>query len=139
MRCKDGKRKRLLGIRRMEKVPIRIKQLCGVTKSVDEKIDEGVFRCFGHVERMENDRITKRVCEGECPGSRSVGRPRKRWTDTVKQCLNKRDLDVRQARIMVHDRSVWGGFVRGECMERCPGDEPLTLTRCCNSYVNPLK
>ena len=23
----------------------------------DERIDEGVFRWFGHVERMENDRI----------------------------------------------------------------------------------
>ena len=37
--------KGLSGIRRMEKVPnARIKQLCGVTKSVDEKIDEGVLR-----------------------------------------------------------------------------------------------
>ena len=42
----------------MDKVPIaRIRQLCGVTKGVDEKIDEGVLRWFGHVERRENDRI----------------------------------------------------------------------------------
>ena len=35
----------LLGIRRMDKVAnARIKQLCGVTKGVDEKIDEGVLR-----------------------------------------------------------------------------------------------
>ena len=121
----------LLGIRRMDKVPnARIRQLCGVTKGVDEKIDEGVLRWFGHVERMENDRIAKRVYVGECAGSRSVGRPRKRWIDTVKDCLRKRGLDVREARRMVHNRSVWRGFVRGECMRRCPGNEPLTLTRC---------
>ena len=31
----------LLGIRRMDKVPnARVRQLCGVTKCVDEKIDE---------------------------------------------------------------------------------------------------
>ena len=71
-------------------------------KGVDEKIDEGVLRWFGHVERMENDRIAKRVYVGECAGSRSVGRPRKRWIDTVKDCLKKRRLDVRQARKMVH-------------------------------------
>ena len=43
-----------------------IRQLCGVTKGVDEKIDEGVLRWFGHVERMENDRIAKRVYVGVC-------------------------------------------------------------------------
>ena len=41
-------------------------------------INEGVLRWFGHVERMKNDRITKRVYVGECAGSRSVGSPRKR-------------------------------------------------------------
>ena len=66
----------LLSIKRMDKVPnAQIRQLCGVTKSVDEKIDEGVLRWFGHVERMESDRIAKRVYVGECAGSCSVGRP----------------------------------------------------------------
>ena len=74
---------------------------------------KGVLRWFDHVERMENDRIVNRVYVGECAGSRSGGRPRKRWTDTVKDCLKKRGLDVRQARIKVHDRRVWRGFVRG--------------------------
>ena len=38
----------------MDRAPnARIRELCGVTKWVDEKIDEGVLRWFGHVERME--------------------------------------------------------------------------------------
>ena len=41
-----------------------------------ERIDESVLRWLGHVGRMENDRITKRVYVGECASSRSVGRPR---------------------------------------------------------------
>ena len=56
---------------------------------------------------MENDRIAKRVYVEECDGSCSVGRLWKRWIDTMKDCLKKRGLDVRQARRMVHDRSVW--------------------------------
>ena len=59
---------------------------------------------------MENDRIAKRVYVGECASSRSVGRPRKGWTDTVKDCLKKRDLDLRQTWRMVHDRSIWWGL-----------------------------
>ena len=53
------------------------------------------------MERIENDRIAKRVYVGEWAGSRSVGRPKKRWIDTVKDCLKKRGL------------GVWRGFVRG--------------------------
>ena len=58
-----------------------------MTKGVDEKIDEGVLRWFSYLERMENNRIAMRVYGGECAGSRSVGRPRKRWIDTVKDCF----------------------------------------------------
>ena len=76
-------------------------------KGVDEKTDEGVLPWFGHVERMEKDRIGKRVYVGECAGSHSLGRLRKRWVDTMKECLRKRGLDVRQARRMVEDGSEW--------------------------------
>ena len=30
-----------------------------MTKGLDERIDEGVLRWFGHVERIERDRIAK--------------------------------------------------------------------------------
>ena len=53
----------LLVIRRMDRVPnARVRELCGVTEVVDERIDEGVLRWLGHVERMENDKFAKRVC-----------------------------------------------------------------------------
>ena len=90
----------------------QIRELCGVKKGLDEMIDEGILRWFGHVERMERDRIAKRVYVGECAGSHSVGRLWKRWIDTMKECLKKRGLDFRQARRMVQDRSEWWGFVR---------------------------
>ena len=54
------------------------------------------------------------VYVGECAGSRSVGRPRKRWTDTAKDCLKKRGLNVWQERRMVHDKNVKRVYV-GEC------------------------
>ena len=91
----------LLGITRMDRVPsARIRELCRVRKGIDERIDEVILRWFSHVER---DRITY---VRRCAGSRSVGRPLKRWIDTVKECLKKRGLDVMQARRMVQDRSA---------------------------------
>ena len=57
----------LLGNRRMDKViNARTWETCEVMKGVDEKIDVGVLQWFGHVEIMENDRITKRVYVGVC-------------------------------------------------------------------------
>ena len=42
------------------------------------------------MERMENDRIAKRVYVGEIAGNRSEGRPWKRWITTVKDCFKKK-------------------------------------------------
>ena len=48
----------------------------------------------------------------KCAGKYSVSRPRKILIDTMKDCLRKRGLDVKQARRMVQGRSVWWEFVR---------------------------
>ena len=77
--------KGLLGIRRMDIVPnAQIRKLYRVTKGVEKRINEGVLWWFSCMERMENDRFAKRVYVGECADSQSMGRPWKRWNDTVK-------------------------------------------------------
>ena len=115
----------LLGIRVMDRVlNARITEFCGLAKGVDEKTEEDVRRWSSHVERMENERTARRVYVGLCAGSHSVGIPRKRWIDTVKDCLKKGNLDVRQARRMVHDRNVWLGFVRGNAWADTRGMNP---------------
>ena len=76
------------------------------------------------MERMEKDRILKRVYVGECAGSRSVGRPQRRWIDAVMECLRKRGLDDRQAKRMVQERSEWRGFVRENAWGVARGMKP---------------
>ena len=50
------------------------------------------------MEKMENNRIAKMVYVGECAGGHSVSRHRKRWSDTVKDCLKERGIVGRQAK-----------------------------------------
>ena len=64
-------------------------------KGLDERINEGVLQ---YVDRMERVGIAKKV-----------GRARKRWIDTVKECSRKTGLDVRQTSRMVQDRCKWRG------------------------------
>ena len=77
-----------------------------MSRAADERIDQGVLRYCGHVERMVKNRIAKRLYVGECDGSSSAFRPWKRWIDTVNECLRKICLDVRQTRKMLQDRSI---------------------------------
>ena len=78
MICKEEERSRiralqmdnligLLGIMRMDGVlNAKIRELYGVTKGVDEKIGEGVLRCFGHEERVGNGGTAKSLCRRVC-------------------------------------------------------------------------
>ena len=59
-------------------------------KGLDERIEKVVLRWFSHLERMESDRIVKRVYVEERAGSHSLGRPWKRWINTVKNHLGKK-------------------------------------------------
>ena len=58
--------KGLLGIRRMDRVTnARIMELCRVAKGVGERLCEGVLWWSGYVERMEKERIAKKVYVGK--------------------------------------------------------------------------
>ena len=55
----------LLDIRRMVRVlNVWIRKLCRIAKGVDKRIEEDVLHWFSHVERMEYDRIAKRLYVG---------------------------------------------------------------------------
>ena len=63
---------------------------------------------LGHLERMEEDRIPKKIFTQKLEGTRRRGRPRKRWIEEV-----DRDLQVmRRWRELVADRKKWKDVVR---------------------------
>jgi hypothetical protein len=104
----------ILGVRRIDKMRNEhIRELCGVKKGVNEKINENILRWFGHMERMNRSWLVKRMYNGECVGNRPVGRPKKRWIESLKECLTERNVSLVEARRMVCDRSVWRGFCKG--------------------------
>ena len=76
-------------------------------KGVDERIDEGVLRWFGYVERMENDRIVKREC---------VGRVRKRWFDTV-GLVNTTTVFL----VFIYKKDIYSLIVQEKIISSCCG------------------
>jgi hypothetical protein len=57
---------------------------------------------LGHLERMEEDRVPKKIFTQKLEGTRRSGRPRKGWKKEVERDLQV--LGVRKWRVLVRDR-----------------------------------
>ena len=87
--------------------------LCGLQRSLSERGEAAVLRWFGHVERMEGERLVKKIYQAEVEGNRRRGRPRRRWMDGVKGCLSERGLSIPEAEECVKDRREGRRIVGG--------------------------
>ena len=79
---------------------------CYVTRIVG---DGNRIRWFGHVMRMQDTRLPKKIFTLELTGRRPIGRPRTRWRDQVKQDLERRgpsSTDV-TSKSLWNDREHW--------------------------------
>jgi hypothetical protein len=73
---------------------------------------------LGHLERMEEDTMLKKIFTQELEGTRRRGRPRKRWKEKVEIALQV--LGVRRWRELVTDRKKWRDiFDRPKPTEGC--------------------
>jgi len=68
------------------------------------------IRWLGHLERMEEGRMPKKIFTQELEGTRRRGRPRKRWEEEGERDLQV--LGVRRCRELVADRKKWKDIVR---------------------------
>ena len=53
----------------------------GIEMELSSRADQRVLRWFGHVERMNNYRMARRVLMADVSGGRVRGRPRLGWLD----------------------------------------------------------
>jgi len=65
---------------------------------------------LGSLERMEEDRMPKKIFTQELEGTRRRGRPRNGWREEVERDLQV--LGVRRWRQLVIDREKWRGIVQ---------------------------
>ncbi|XP_046663031.1 uncharacterized protein LOC124355923 [Homalodisca vitripennis] len=63
------------------------------------------IRWLGHLTRMNDNRVVKKVAEWTPPNTRPKGRPRMRWRDDVVADLRK--IGARNWREVVEDRPQW--------------------------------
>ena len=64
-------------------------------------------RLAGHVQRMSEERLTKRAWLTEEGGRRRRRRPTLRWRDGVKRDLERAEMNSREWERMAEDRNRW--------------------------------
>ena len=83
------------------------------TDAVKSKIEINQLRWFGHVKRMDDNRIAKSVYSARVQGKRPRGRPRKKWEEDIKDALKKRNLTLTEGNRKCQDRGEWREIISG--------------------------
>ena len=84
-----------------------VRRRAGIERELACRADQRVLRLFGHVGRMDEYRMARRVLMAEVSGGRVRGRPRLGWMDGVKVALGNRGMTVEAARQCAKDRKAW--------------------------------
>ena len=88
-----------------------VSRRAGIERELASRADQRVSRWFGHVERMEEYRMARRLLMAEVSGGRVRGKPRLGWMDGVKVALGNRGMTVKAAQQCANDRKEWRALV----------------------------
>ena len=102
----------LVEVLQMERVRNEeVRRRAGIEKELARRADQRVLRWFGHVERMDEYRMGRRVLMAEVSGGRVRRRPRLGWMDGVKVALGNRGMTVQAARQCAKNRKEWRALI----------------------------
>ena len=105
--------RKILNISWLDKVPNNdVLTRCGCN-SMYSIIAERTLRWAGHMQRMPAERLPKAVFYSElAEGTRSIGRPKKRYKDHLKDTLKHCGINPNEFENLADDRSAWRQAVR---------------------------
>ena len=102
----------LVGLPKMDRVRNEeLRRRAGIERELVSRADLRVLRWFGHVERMDEYRMARRVLMAEVSGRRVRGRPWLGRMDSMKVAFGKRGMTVEAAQQCAKDRKEWRALV----------------------------
>ena len=74
-----------------------VRRRAGIESELASRADQRVLRWFGHVERMDDYCMARRVLMADVSGGRVQGRPRLGWMDGVDVALGNKGMTLEAA------------------------------------------
>ena len=91
----------------MDRVRNEVRRRAGIERELASRVNQRVLIWFGHVERMNEYHMARRVLMGDVSGVRVRGRPRLGWMFGVKMSLCNRRIMVDNARTIGRSGETW--------------------------------
>lgn len=105
--------RKIRGVSRLQHIRNEdIRSQLGVRETMVERVKTRRLQWFGHVSRMNSERLPYLALHTQLEGNRSRGRQRTRWRDNVRKDIEEKGLEFRKALSLVKDREKWMEFVR---------------------------
>ena len=102
------------------------KILTGTSEDVTVRMKKNVLYCFGHMGRMSDEGMAKKIYDGKVSGKRDKGRSRLTFENTVSKILEEGHIKsmrtpqracmkwlmtVDEMKVVCRDRSIWSSFL----------------------------
>src|SRR6218665_583971 len=110
--------RRILGRSRRDRIRNEVtRKELGQQVTLVDKIRKRRLTWFGHVTRMEVNRLPVVALYVQVEGTRSRGRQPKKWIDNVKEDLTAQGMNMREAVDNSKNRRIWRSLVEASSSE----------------------
>jgi hypothetical protein len=82
---------------------VTIRKQIGLEETIIKEIEQNQLTCYGHVQRMAEERLPKIALNWLLKQRRARGRPKKNWMEGIKKVMHERNLNDGQW----EDRKQW--------------------------------
>ena len=97
---------------------VQVSQMFGMEESLEDYVSASRLRWLGHLARMDESRLPKRLLFGWLPQPRPAHGPKLRWRDRVRRDLQKLDIAESSWFHTAQDRDLWRSKCRAG-LEAC--------------------
>lgn len=81
-------------------------------ESVEEYIEQRQLGWWGHLQRLSNTALVKRIWESKPPWKKKRGRPKETWDNTIGKILKKKEKTWTEAKKLAQNRKDWKKFIK---------------------------